>query len=76
MHVLVIILYIMSNMQQNLNALNMELVASNDHITNKVPHEFLHHIPIILHFERLFRCQNIAQFIDYLSWKRSEDGVM
>ena len=45
-------------------------------VTNKVPRKVLHYIPIIPRFQQLFRCQSIAQFMDYHAKNRSEDGVL
>ena len=44
-------------------------------VTKKVPRKFLRYIPIIPCFQWLFRCQSIAQFMDYHAKNRSEDGV-
>jgi hypothetical protein len=41
-----------------------------------VSQKFLHHIPIIPHLNKLFRCERIAQFMDYHAWNRSGDGVL
>ena len=43
-------------------------------VTKNVPHEVCY-IPIIPCFQWLFRCQSIAQFMDYHAKNRSEDGV-
>jgi hypothetical protein len=42
-------------------------------LTKKVPHKVLFYIPIIPRLQRLFRCQNIAHFMDYHARNRSED---
>ena len=47
-----------------------------DQVTKKVPLNFLRYIPIIPRFQWLFRCQSIAQFMDYHAKNRSEDGVL
>ena len=36
-----------------------------DKASKKVPRKVLHYIPIIPRFQRLFRCQSIAQFMDF-----------
>ena len=36
-----------------------------DQVTNKVPCKVLFYILIVPHFQRLFRCKNIMQFMDY-----------
>jgi hypothetical protein len=41
-----------------------------------VPRKVLHHIPIIPRLQRLFRCESIAQFMDYHARKRSGDGIL
>ena len=43
-----------------------------DQVTKKVSRKVLHYIPIIPHFQRLFRCQIIAQFMDYHAKNISE----
>ena len=45
-------------------------------LIKEVPHQVLCYIPIIPHFQRLFRCQSIAQFMDYHAKNRSEDVVL
>ena len=45
-------------------------------VTKKVPWEVLRYIPIIPCFQRPFRCQSIAQFMDYHAKNISEDGVL
>jgi hypothetical protein len=47
-----------------------------DQATKKVPHKVLIYIPIILHFQRLFRCQSIAQFMGFHAKNISEDDVL
>jgi hypothetical protein len=47
-----------------------------DQVTKRVPRKVLHHIPIIPHLQRLFRCESIAQFMDYHAHNRSGDGVL
>ena len=47
-----------------------------DQVTKRVPQKVLHHIPIIPHLQRLFRCESIAQFIDYHAHNISEYGVL
>ena len=47
-----------------------------DQVTKKVPRKVLRYIPIILGSQRLFRCQHIAQFMDYHAKKRSEYGAL
>ena len=47
-----------------------------DQVTKWVPQEVLHHIPIIPHLQRLFRCESIAQFMDYHARNKSGDGVL
>ena len=41
-----------------------------------MPHKVLRYIPIIPRLQRLFRCKNIAQFIDYHARNRSQDDVI
>ena len=45
-------------------------------VTKNVPHKVLHYIPIIPRFQWLFRCQSIAQFVDYHAKNKSEDDVL
>jgi hypothetical protein len=40
-----------------------------------VPRKVLRHIPIIPRLQQLFRCESIAQFMDYHACNRSGDGV-
>ena len=47
-----------------------------DQVTKEVPHKVLCYIPIIPHFQWLFWCQSIAQFMDYHVKNRNEDGVL
>ena len=47
-----------------------------DQVTKKVPHKIIHTIHIIPRFQWPFRCQSIAQFMDYHAKNRSEDGVL
>jgi hypothetical protein len=42
-----------------------------DKASNKVPRKVLHYILIIPRFQRLFRCQSIAQFMDFHAKKKS-----
>ena len=46
-----------------------------DQVTKKVSHNALHYIPIIPRLQRLFRCNNIMQFMDYHARKRSQDDI-
>ena len=45
-------------------------------VTKKVPHKVLHYIPIIPHLQRLFRCKNIVQFMDYHERNRIQDDFI
>ena len=47
-----------------------------DKVSKKVPRKFLHYILIIPHFQRLFRCQSITQFMDFHAKNRSWDNVL
>ena len=47
-----------------------------DQLTKKVPHKVLRYIPIIPRLQRLFRCRNIAQLMDYHARNRSEDDFL
>jgi hypothetical protein len=47
-----------------------------DKVSKKVSHKVLHYIPIIPHFQRLFRCQTITQFMDFHAKNRSRDDVL
>ena len=47
-----------------------------DQVTKRVPRKVLRHIPIIPCLQRLFRCESIAQFMDYHARNRSEYGVL
>ena len=47
-----------------------------DQVTKKVPHKVLHYILIIPHLQRLFRCKNIAQFMDYHAHNRSQNDIL
>ena len=45
-------------------------------VTKKVPWKVLRYIPIIPCLQRLFRCKNIAQFVDYHARNISQDDVI
>ena len=47
-----------------------------DQVTKKAPHKVLHYIPIIPCLQRLFRCNKIAQFMDYHAKNKSQDDVI
>jgi hypothetical protein len=47
-----------------------------DKVSKKVPRKVLHYIPIIPRFQWLFRCQSIAQFMDFHAKNRSRDDVL
>ena len=49
---------------------------SNRSTNKNVPHKVLRYIPIIPRLQRLFRCKNIAQFMDYHARNRSQDDVI
>jgi hypothetical protein len=47
-----------------------------DKASKKVSCKVLHYILIIPHFQRLFRCQSIEQFMDFHAKNRSRDDVL
>jgi hypothetical protein len=47
-----------------------------DQVTKRVPRKVLRHIPIIPCLQWLFRCEILAQFMDYHACNRSGDGVL
>ena len=47
-----------------------------DQVTKKVPHKVVCYIPIIPRLQQLFKCNNIAQFMDYHAKNRSQDDVI
>ena len=47
-----------------------------DKASKKVPHKVLRYIMIMLCFEWLFKCQSIAQFMDFNAKNRSRDDVL
>jgi len=47
-----------------------------DQVTKKVSHKVLRYIPIIPRLQRLFRCKNLAQFMDYHARNRSGDDIL
>ena len=47
-----------------------------DKASKRVYCKFLHYIPIIPHFQRLFWCQSIAQCMDFHAKNRSQDNVL
>jgi hypothetical protein len=47
-----------------------------DKVSKKVPHKVLHYIPIIPCFQWLFKCQSIAQFMDFHAKNISQDDVL
>ena len=50
-------------------------IYRTDQVTKEVPRKVLHYIPIIPCFQQLFKCQSIAQFMDYHAKNKSEDLV-
>ena len=47
-----------------------------DKVTKKVPQKVLDYIPIIPCLQQMFRCKNIAQFMDYHAKNRNQDDVI
>ena len=47
-----------------------------DQVTKKVPRKVIRYIPIITRFQQPFKCQSIAEFMDFHAKNRSEDGVL
>ena len=47
-----------------------------DKVTKKMPHKVLHYILIIPCLQQLFRCQSIAQFMDFHAKNRSQHDVL
>ena len=47
-----------------------------DKVTKKVPHNVLCYIPIIPLLQQLFKCQSIAQFMDFHAKNRIRDDVL
>ena len=47
-----------------------------DQVIKKVPQKVLHYNPIIPRLQRLFMCNNIAQFMDYHARNRIQDDVI
>ena len=47
-----------------------------DKVTKKVPQKVLRYIPIIPCLQQLFRCKNIAQFMDYHAYNRIQDEIL
>ena len=45
-------------------------------VSNKMPRKDVYYIMIIPRFQRLFRCQSIAQFMDFHAKNRSQDDVL
>ena len=45
-------------------------------VTKRVPRRVLHHIPIIPRLQRLFKCESIAQFMDYHARNKNGQGVL
>ena len=45
-------------------------------VTKKVPHKILHYISIIPCLQQLFRCQSIAQFMDFHAKNRIREDVL
>ena len=45
-------------------------------VTKNMPQKVLRYIPIIPRLQRLFRCKNIAQFMDYHARNISQDDVI
>ena len=48
----------------------------SDQLTKKVPRKVLRYILIIPRLQRLFRCNSLAQFMDYHARNRSQDDIM
>jgi hypothetical protein len=51
-------------------------IYQTDKVSKKVLRKVLCYIPIIPGFQRLFRCQSIAQFMDFHAKNRSRDDVI
>jgi hypothetical protein len=51
-------------------------IYQTDQATKKVSRKILHYIPIILCLQWLFRCQSIAQFMDFHAKNRTKDDVL
>ena len=47
-----------------------------DQVTKKVLRKFIRYIPIITLFQQLFKCQSIAEFMDFHAKNRSGYGVL
>lgn len=47
-----------------------------DQVSKKVPYKVLRHIPLKPRFERMFKCKELAKYMDYHAQGRSQDGVM
>ena len=45
-------------------------------VTKKVPRKVLRYIPVIPRLQRLFRCKNITQFMDYHARNRSGNAIL
>ena len=45
-------------------------------VTKKMAHKVLRYIPIIPRLQCLFRCKNIAQFMDYHAHSKSQDDIL
>ena len=77
MHVLMIILYIIWKVCIRNKCPQCEISRyRTDQVTKKVHRKVLRYIPIIPGFPWLFRCQSIAQFMDYHAKNISEYGVL
>ena len=48
----------------------------DDQVTKKVPCKVLCYIPIILRLKRLFRCNSLAQFMNYHARNKSRDAII
>lgn len=47
-----------------------------DQLSKKVPYKVLRHIPLKPRFERMFKCKELAKYMDHHAQGRSQDGVM
>ena len=47
-----------------------------DQLSKKVPYKVLRHIPLKPRFERMFKCKELAKYMDHHAQGRIQDGVI
>ena len=77
MHAPMTMLYIINQHEFAIECLECHISRYRTYqVTKNVPHKVLRYIPMIPCFQRMFKCNNIAQFMDYHAWNRCQDDII